>query len=200
MILRVVSALVLVLVATGCGTGGGDPGPTRRPELVVADAPDITMATRTARVVGAAPNVTARGRVDFATGADTLAPRGRAADNPPFGVLHPAAVVDLLRGVVDVRAYGGAEVQGEGTKRYEVDIDVAKALAATPEERRADLRLLEGALGDDNLLWADVFIDGNGRVRRVLLPVRTEMDRPYGDDKRIPRLVSVDYSTFGSNR
>ena len=166
----------------------------------MAAAPDVTVGTGTARVVGAAPNVTASGRVDFTTGADTLVPEGRAAEKPPFGVLHPAAVVDLLRGVVDVRAYGGAEVQGEGTKRYEVDIDLAKALAATPEERRADLRLLDGALGDDDLLWADVFIDGKGRVRRVLLPVRTEMDRPYGDDKRIPRLVSLDYSNFGSKR
>ena len=82
---------------------------------------------------------------------------------------EPAATLDLLRGVEAVRSYGGAEVQGIGTKRYEVDIDLAKAIAATPVERRADLHLLDGKLGDDKELWADVFVDTQGRVRRILL-------------------------------
>jgi hypothetical protein len=125
--------------------------------------------------------------------------RGLKRDAPPFGVTQPAAVVDLLRGVVHVRAYGGAEVQGEGTKRYEIDVDLAKAMAATPAGARRDvLQLLEGRLGPDDKIWGDVFIDGAGRIRRILLPVHTETDRPYGQSQIIPPMVSVDYSDFGS--
>jgi hypothetical protein len=181
-------------------SGNGDAGPTGKPDTVVAEAPTRTLAAQSAHVVGAAPNVTATGRVDFRSGVDALKVRGLNAAKPPFGVTQPAAVIDLLRGVVDVRAYGGAEVQGEGTKRYEVDIDLEKAIAATPEDRRADLHVLDGLVGDDEEVWADVFIDRAGLVRRVLLPVHTESARPYGDDKSIPQMVSVDYSDFGSAR
>jgi hypothetical protein len=193
-------AVLCVLVAAAACTGGGDAGPTDAPATVVARAPEITFAAKNAHVVGAAPGVTATGRVDFTRGSDQLAVRGVAKDSPPFGVTHPAAVIDLLRGVVHVRAYGGAEVQGEGTKRYEIDIDLSKAIAATPGgTRQATLHLLDGRVGADNTIWGDVFVDRFGRVRRVLLPVRTESDRPYGQSQIIPPMVSVDYSDFGSS-
>jgi len=182
---------------TGACVGGGEPGPTAHPDKVVRAAPGITFALGTARVVGAAPGITATGSVVFATGADKLEVAGPLKTEAPFGVTEPVAVLDLLRGVVKVSSYGGAEVQGVGTKRYGVDIDLAKAIEATPAERRADLHVLEGKLGKDKELWADVFVDSQGRIRRVLLPVRTSMIRPYGGDDRIPQLVSVDYSDFG---
>ena len=199
---RFLAALVFVALATGAAAcdGKGDAGPTGKPDTVVRKAPDLTFATKNAHVVGAAPDVTATGRVNFVTGGDALTVRGRKRATPPFGVTEPAAVIDLLRGVVDVRGYGGAEVQGEGTKRYEVDIDLAKAIAATPEARRADLHHLDGLLGPDDELWADVFVDKAGRIRRILLPVHTASNRPYGDDQSIPQMVSVDYSNFGSIR
>lgn len=195
---RVLLALVVGLVVSACNNESPSPGPTGRPDDVVRAAPDITVASRSARVVGAAPGITATGTVIFETGEDQLKLEGRERnENPPFGVVQPGAVIDLLRGVVKVEPYGGAEVQGVGTKRYDVDIDLFKAITATPVGRRDDLHLLDGVLGPDNLLWADVFIDGDGRVRRVLLPVQTTSERPYGDDKHIPKMVSVDYSEFG---
>jgi hypothetical protein len=190
----------VALAATACN-GRGDAGPTGNPNAVVAKAPDITFATKNAHVEGAAPGVTASGRVNFATGGDDLTVRGRRKDGPPFGVTQPAAVVDLLRGVVRVRAYGGAEVQGEGTKRYEVDIDLFKAITSTPVgPRRIELHALDGLVGPDRKVWADVFIDKAGRVRRVLLPVHTQTTRPYGQSQIIPAEVSVDYSDFGGPR
>jgi hypothetical protein len=197
-LLRSLAVLVLGFAALTACSGGGDAGPTGKPDVVVAHAPDVTIATKTARVVGAAPDVTATGSVDFATGRDTLKVSGRKRTSPPFGVTEPAAVIDLLRGVVHVRAYGGAEVQGQGTKRYEVDIDLFKAISATPVARRPDLHRLDGVLGPDRQLWADVFIDKAGRIRRVLLPVQTQTTRPYGQSQIIPPEVSVDYSDFGS--
>lgn len=194
--------VVLVgFVAVGCGSDDANPGPTGSPATVVSAAPDVTFATGSARVVGAAPGISATGIVMFGEPVPALTVAGPKKDQAaPYGVLQPVAVLDLLRGVVAVRSYGGAEVQGIGTKRYEVDIDIAKASKATPVDRRADLHLLDGKLGDDNLLWADVFVDGAGRVRRILLPVHTDAERPYGEDKNIPRLVSVDYSDFGDGQ
>jgi len=183
---------------SGACFGNGDAGPSAHPDKVVRDAPNITLATKTADVVGAAPGFMATGTVDFVSGLDVLDVQPPPKSEPPFGVIEPAAIIDMLRGVVKVRSFGGAEVQGIGTKRYEVDIDLAKSIAATPLARRADLHLLDGKLGQDDELWADVFVDAKGRVRRVLLPVRTSMIRPYGGDDHIPRLVSVDYSNFGS--
>jgi hypothetical protein len=199
---RVAAAVAAVVAAaTGACFGDGQPGPTGSPDSVVAAAPRRTFATGTAHVVGAAPGpVTASGSVVFATGAETLDVQPPQKTKPAFGVADPVAVLDLLRGVVDVRSFGGSEVQGIGTKHYEVDIDLAKAIEATPPERKAKLHLLDGKLGDDNQLWADVFVDRRGRVRRVLLPVHTAMIRPYGQDQRIPQLVSVDYSDFGGGR
>jgi hypothetical protein len=198
---RWLSVLFLVALTTAACGGGGDAGPTGKPATVVADAPDVTLATKNAHVVGAAPGVTATGRVNFTSGSDALTVRGQRKAKPPFGVTQPAAMVDLLRGVVHVRSYGGAEVQGEGTKRYELDIDLAKAIRATPAgSARDELLLLDGKLGADRQVWADVFIDGAGRIRRILLPVHTESDRPYGASQIIPPMVSVDYSDFGSGK
>ena len=167
-------------------------------EPVVDNAADATMATGTARVTTTGPYVAGERNGRRSKRAPMISTiSGRCKDNPPLGVTQPAAVLDLLRGVVNVRSYGGAEVQGIGTKRYEVDFDLRKAIAATPAARRADLQLLDGKLGDDGELWADVFVDSAGRVRRILLPVQHREDRPYGDDKRIPQLVSVDFFDFG---
>jgi hypothetical protein len=199
-----VFAVAAVVAALGGACfGGGQPGPTAHPDAVIRSAPRLTVAARTARVVGAAPGlggappVTATGTVTFATGVARLDVVPPPKNKPPFGVTEPMAVLDLLRGVVHVRSFGGAEVQGIGTKRYEVDVDLAKAIAAAPAERRSELETLQGKLGSDDELWADVFVDSHGRVRRVLLPVHTDMIRPYGADQTIPQLVSVDYSDFG---
>lgn len=194
MVPRVLALCLLITAA--CGRG--EPGPTAHPDTVVAAAPDRTLATRSATVLGAAPGITAQGTVDFTSGVDKLTVSPPPKTEPPFGVIEPAAMLDLLRGVIEVSAYGGAEVQGIGTKRYQVDIDVAKAIAATPEARRADLRRLDNQLADNVDLWADVFVDSAGRVRRILLPVKTALARPYGDSKKIPQMVSVDFSNFGA--
>ncbi|MDP1794595.1 MAG: hypothetical protein Q8K63_10720, partial [Acidimicrobiales bacterium] len=163
-----VCALALVLCAA-CGRG--EPGPTAPAAQVVDAAPDATLAAREANVESSGPYVSATGTVDFATGADELTIAGRDTKSVPWGVVQPVATLDLLRGVVDVRSYGGAQVQGIGTKRYNADVDIEKAIEATPQARRDDLRLLLGEVGDDGQLWLDVFIASDGRVRRILLPV-----------------------------
>lgn len=183
-------ALALVLLAA-CGRG--EPGPTAPAAQVVDAAPDATLAAGDAKVESTGPYVNASGKVDFVTGVDELKVEGRDTKSVPWGVTQPVAALDLLRGVIDVASYGGAQVQGIGTKRYNADVDIDKAIAATPEARRADLRLLVGEVGEDGQLWLDVFIASDGRVRRILLPVELASDRPAFDSKKFPQLVSVDF-------
>lgn len=188
----------MLLLAALSACGNGEPGPTAAPDSVVAAAPDITFATTHATVATAAPGVTAKGRAFFADGRSRLTVAPPRAETP-FGVLEPVAVVDLMRGVVTVRPYGGAEVQGIGTKRYELIIDVGRALTSTPVARRAPLEALHPQVGDDGTVWADMFVDSAGRIRRALVPVDLRSDRPHGDSKRIPEMVSVDFFEFGDN-
>lgn len=190
----------LSLAAAACS--GGDAGPTGLPTDVIHRTPDVTMAGKTATVIGAAPGFEATGTVDFVTGADDLKVKesGRYGDPISFGVVEPAAALDLIRGATNIEAYGGSEVQGIGTKRYQIDIDLEKAIAATPPARHADLIGLRGKIGPNDTIWADVFVDRQGRVRRILYPVRVKEGRPYRDDDRIPKMVSVDYSDFGGGK
>lgn len=166
--------------------------------MVVEEAPDATFAAGSATVASAAPGVTATGRASFATGVAklTVAP---AQARTPFGITEPIAVVDLLRGVVQVRPYGGSEVQGVGTKRYEIDIDVSHAIERTPLQRRAPLVRVAPRVGSDGRVWAVVFVDSDGRIRRTLVPVKLESERPAGHSKRIPEFVSVDFYEFGES-
>lgn len=188
------------LTAAACG--GGDAGPTGVAVDVIRATPDVTLAGKTANVIGAAPGYEATGTVDFVTGVDDLKLKesGRYGDPISFGVIEPAAALDLIRGATNIEAYGGSEVQGIGTKRYQIDIDLEKAIAATPAARQTDLIGLRGKIGPNDTIWADVFVDKQGRVRRVLYPVRVKEGRPYRDDDRIPKMVSVDYFDFGGSK
>ncbi len=194
--LSVYAGALALLATAACGRG--EPGPTAPAAQVVDAAPDATLAAGDATVESTGPYVSASGTVDFATGSDDLEVAGRDQRSIPWGVVQPVATLDLLRGVVDVRSYGGAQVQGIGTKRYNADVDIAKAIAATPQARRHDLRLLLGEVGGDGQLWLDVFIATDGRVRRILLPVELASDRPAFDSKKFPQLVSVDFFYDGT--
>jgi len=197
--MRAFSLAAAAALALGGACGRGEPGPTAAPSVVVAGAPDATFAAASATVSSAAPGVTATGRASFATGVANLKVAPARAPTP-FGVTDPIAVVDLLRGVVDVRPYGGSEVQGIGTKRYELDIDVARAVEETPVGRRAPLEAVRPRVGADGRLWAVVFVDAQGRIRRTLVPVKLDSERPAGGDKHIPEFVSVDFYEFGDNQ
>ncbi len=66
-----------------------------------------------------------------------------------------------------------------------------RALATVPESRRAEVTAVARALGAD-AFYADVWIDAQGRVRRIQVPVTKTTVRPATRDKRTPRLITVD--------
>ena len=167
----------------------GDPG------TVVLAAPDRTTREATAQVEAAAPDATSRGRVRLSDPEARLEPTGPGAskDYPELG--QPVAVVDLARGSVEVTSYGGTALRGVSTFRYEVTVDVDLAVRRAPEARRGALSRFSGRLGA-RAFYADVWLDAQGRLRRVQVPVEKTAQRPGSRDRRTPKLVSVDFFDF----
>jgi hypothetical protein len=108
----------------------------------------------------------------------------------------PFLAVDLVRGVVAIDPFGGAEVRGVSTLRYTVDVDLARAASAAPPEGAAALRRLAAA-SLPGRVRLDVFVDGAGRLRRVLLPSPLRTGPPPTRTDGEVRGVTIDYSDFG---
>lgn len=185
------SLAVLAALAGACGEGRtawrrGDP------EAVVRAAADRTLAAGGARFEASTRAEQRAGTVDF-DGPPPPAGRAPAADQPELA--DPAAVVDLVRGAVAVESYGGAAVRGASTFRYEAVVNVERAVRATPPARRARVEALARALGSP-AFYADVWVDGEGRLRRVQLPVEKTTERPAARSRAMPALVTVDFFDF----
>ena len=191
---------VFLLVAVGlagvaCGSDRTG-GPRGEPQAVVEAAPDRTIAAGDAAFDATAPDAERKGQVSFA-GHPTHSgpPAARSAAGHPE-LADPVSVVDLVRGALASVAYGGAAVRGTSTFRYETVINVERAVAETPPARKARMVAFARALGAP-AFYADVWIDGHGRLRRVQVPVEKTTERPPDRSKVLPRLVTVDFFDFG---
>ena len=217
----VLTVLVILVTLGGCG-GDRSGGPTGPATQVVGQAPDLTLAAGTAQVSIASPDGNASGVIDFQArsgrltvhdpsrrqaislliaagagyvdeGAGWQGLTGVVPDSLSGG--DPFANLDLLRGTTHVRSDGGAEVDGASTIRYTVTIDPARALAATPPDRRADLaRILRGRQAQ---LSFAVWVDSRGRARRVEVPTDLQATTPATRVDRLPVATDVDYVSFG---
>lgn len=193
-------AAVLVACALLAGAGCGSDrtgGPRGAPQAVVDAAADRTLAAGAASYEASAPDAGRTGRVDFAAGAVTVTETDRNAGAHPE-LIDPRSVVDLVRGGISSVSYGGAAVRGASTFRYETVINVERAVAETPAAGRARMQAFAAALGAP-AFYADVWIDGAGRLRRVQLPVEKTTERPPDRPKKLPRLVTVDFFDFAGD-
>ncbi len=178
------------------GACGGESGVARdSPEAVVRSAPDRTLGATSARVEAAAPDASSAGTVRFSGPGPELQPSGPGAGKDYPELRQPLAVVDLVRGALEVVSYGGAAVREASTFRYETVIDVEAAVRATPEGRKSAVRALAARLGAP-AFYADVWVDGEGRIRRVQVPVEKTTERPGNRDRSRPRLITVDFFAF----
>jgi hypothetical protein len=100
-----------------------------------------------------------------------------------------------VRGAVRIEPFGGVGVQGVGTMMYELDVDPARVLTAAPATRRDRLTKVLPA----KQFYANVFIDTQGRIRRVLLPVDLTVPRQYGDSQITNQEMTVDFYSFTRN-
>ena len=187
-------AFLAPLALAGCGTER-TPAARGEPEVVVRTSPDRTFQGVSARVEAAAPDASSQGEVRLDGGYQRLAVVGHGGHKGYPELEEPLALVDLVRGAVSVVSYGGTAVRGTSTFRYQLVIDTEKAIAASPPHRQAALRAFAGRLGPA-LFYADVWIDGQGRLRRVQLPIEKTTRRPVR--REAPRLVTVDLFDFVS--
>ena len=179
--------MAATLGACGDDRTGGPRGPAAQ---VVGRSPELTMAAGRARVTGAGKAVIATGSIDLSTGLARMTTEGEGRPGP--FLTDPVLALDLVTGATNIKTYGGVQVQDASAFRYQVDIDPARVLATAPPERRSRLvaALPEGPF------FADVFIDGAGRIRRVQLPIDLTAPRPMGDEKRVPDMLTVDFHDF----
>ncbi|MBW3537265.1 MAG: hypothetical protein KY395_05775 [Actinobacteria bacterium] len=96
----------------------------------------------------------------------------------PVPALNPASndprgVLDALRGVSgEVEEVGAEDIRGVATTHYRAEVDLDKAQAEVPEERRADFEIFSEQLGIDTLP-IDVWVDDEGRARRFSYELET---------------------------
>src|SRR4029079_19347942 len=116
--LRIVLAAVALVALVACGN---DPtrGPVGEPTEIVQAAPGRTVAQGTARVQVAIRNAVGTGTVNLRTGAADvkIEPPGQTA--PEFA--RPTLAIDVVRNAVSIVPYGGAEVRGASTIKYQLD-------------------------------------------------------------------------------
>jgi hypothetical protein len=187
--------LVLGLFALLGACGGGSGVSRGTPEAAVRAAPDRTFGASSAQVEAAAPDASSAGTVRFAGPAPELQPTGPGAGTNYPELRDPLAMVDLVRGALEVVSYGGTAVRDASTFRYETVIDVEAAVRATPEARKASVRATADRLGSP-AFYADVWVDTDGRIRRVQVPVEKTTKRPGNRDRSKPRLITVDFFAF----
>lgn len=189
----ILSAGACAVAAVGCGGDSrGDP------QEVVAAAPDRTLSAGRARFDAASPDDQRAGEVDFravpAGPGDEAGPEPRTQPE----LARPESVVDLVRGAVDSVSYGGAAVRGVSTFRYETVINVERAVRETPAARRPGIEALAQLLGSP-AFYADIWVDDDGRLRRVQVPLEKTTHRPEARSRAMPQLVTVDYFDFAED-
>ena len=172
---RSLAALVLslVVVVPACGRDRSG-GPQGDPTTIVNDAPARTLATGRAKVAVATPTAVSDGTVDFSTGKAEMRVRPGSATEP--GLRNPMLAFEVVTNVVGVEPYGGAEVRGASTIRYELDV------------------MRDGAVS-----YADVFIDSDRRIRRVSYPIDPAERRPSRTNRILAKLVTIDFYDFGGD-
>ncbi|MGH9157166.1 MAG: hypothetical protein ACRD1K_15305 [Acidimicrobiales bacterium] len=187
----VVTVTVGLVILAACGQGRTG-GPRGEPAAVVRSAPDLTFGAGAASLEASAADAQSTARVTFASPPASLDVRGpgRSSDDYPE-LADPLALVDMVRGAVEVVSYGGVSVRGVSTFRYELLVNVERALVATPDQRRDRVTALAGRFASPTF-YADVWVDGAGRVSRVQVPVDKSIGRPGNRDRTTPAVVTVD--------
>jgi hypothetical protein len=135
----------------------------------------------------------------------------------PIGQHDPSQQLDLLRGVSDdVRELGTTELRGAEVRHYAISIDpvrLSQESGVVVEDG-----LMQAALGASGPIPAEVFVDEDGRVRRLQMGISVsgadlaaspEMAEAMGDVLDDPRFaemlaqrrtemqISVEYFDFG---
>ena len=164
----------MIALLAACG-GDRSGGPRGTPQAVVRAAPDRTVAVGRARVHAAGPGVVSTGTVDFAAHRSQVTVAGPGSEKATAELRDPVVAIDIVRSASKIEPYGGTEVRGVATMKYELQV--------TPAGARP--------------FFADVWIDSERRIRRVLVPTDKTKPRPERDDPDRLDLITIDFYGFG---
>lgn len=134
--------------------------------------------------------------------------------NTPVGQHDPSQQLDLLRGVSeDVREVGTADVRGDEVTQYAISIDPKRL--ADESGVVVDGGLTQAALSAAGPLPGQVFVDSDGRVRRLEVRMETagadlaaapELQEMLGSNPQVQEMlanrrttmdISIEYFDFG---
>lgn len=185
-----VTTAVVVAALAACGEGRTG-GPRGEPEAVVRSSPDRTFAATAVSLDASAADAQSTARVVLADPPDALEVRGPGPVAKYPELADPLALVDMVRGAIAVESYGGQAIRGVSSFRYELVVNVDRALAVSPAGRRDEVAALAARMGSPSF-YADVWVDGDGRLRRVQVPVDKATERPGNRDRNTPAVITVD--------
>lgn len=101
----------------------------------------------------------------------------QSASGSTLGTTDPEQALDYLLGAKDAKAAGKEDVRGEPTDKYTVTIDLEDAIDALPEGERQALERSTASLKEKEFP-AEVWLDGQGRLRRLRYGIGGEGDKP----------------------
>ena len=125
-----------------------------------------------------------------------LAAQAKSAGVPLGGLQQlggndPTATLQLLRGAGDDMKKKGTEtVRGASTVHYKGTLDLAKAIKAAPKANQAELQSTIDKLGGAGKLPVDVWVDEQGRVRKLVSQVASAA--------KATTVVTIEYFAFGT--
>lgn len=118
--------------------------------------------------------------------------------NAVASTINPVYLLELVEGTLagSVERRGTETVAEEPLARYEANISFDKALTELDfddEEREVRLRLFRLLRATKDVVPAQIWLDGTGRLRRLELELEQQVDR----QRRLDLLVTLELSTFG---
>ena len=121
-----------------------------------------------------------------------------ASTNPSLGASSdPAQVLNSLLGASnDVRKVGTDTVRGTSTTHYHLTLDLTKAASKLPASARSSFLQGLSALGSTKVP-SDVWVDGDGRLRRLTLQFAISPQQGAGTGGTIHLAETIELYDFG---
>ena len=200
-----VAVTVIVLVATaGCGADRSG-GPRGSSTEVVMAAARRTRNASSARVAVAAPGAQVTGVIDFVGDCSTLKVTGPSGIPMPGSAAvlpgrlprdDPKGVLDLLSAVKKINVYGGAEVRGASTIRYELTLSLKDLRRKNPA---VAVQVDKNLPGLASVFPASIYVDSKGRILRLQFPEQLSSTSTIVSSSGVNvEATTIDFFAFGT--
>lgn len=122
---------------------------------------------------------------------------GEVAATPLGGMVHPTAQLHTLAAVGEAERVGEEEVRGEATTHYRGSYDVARAIRGARGLQSSALKSSLGAAAALPQAAYDVFLDAQGRLRRLQQTVEVPASPAPGSPPPLTVTTTLELYDFG---